>query len=75
MGYFRGLVHGAVVGACVGLIYAPESGVGARRRVIRWLRQVEAILDGTASGNGATRAGAGPQPSVGQSLGTRAKRP
>lgn len=75
MGYLRGVVHGAMVGACVGLLYAPESGMVARRRVIRLLQQVEEILGGTASMSEGTGAGATTQPSVGQGVGTRAKRP
>ena len=49
MGYLRGLMHGAMAGAVLGLLYAPESGVVTRRRVSRWLGQAEGML---ASGPG-----------------------
>jgi hypothetical protein len=44
MGYLRGLTHGAIAGAVLGLLYAPESGVSMRRRVSRLLGQAEAML-------------------------------
>jgi hypothetical protein len=44
MGYLRGLRHGAIAGAVLGLLYAPESGASLRRRVSRWLGQAEAML-------------------------------
>ena len=44
MGYFRGLTHGAIIGAIVGLLYAPDSGVNNRRRVSRLLGQAEDMM-------------------------------
>lgn len=44
MGYVRGLTHGAVAGAILALLYAPESGVDMRRRVSRLLGQAEDML-------------------------------
>ncbi|MDQ6711346.1 MAG: YtxH domain-containing protein [Candidatus Dormibacteraeota bacterium] len=44
MGYLRGLSHGAIAGAAIGLLYAPESGLAMRRRVSRLLGQAEQAL-------------------------------
>jgi len=44
MGYIRGLTHGAIAGAVLGLLYAPESGPAMRRRVSRLLGQAEQAL-------------------------------
>ncbi|HEY9289626.1 MAG TPA: YtxH domain-containing protein [Candidatus Dormibacteraeota bacterium] len=44
MGYFRGLTHGAIVGAALGILYAPESGTEMRRRVSRLLGQAEQMM-------------------------------
>jgi gas vesicle protein len=44
MGYVRGLTHGAIAGAILALLYAPDSGVNTRRRVSRLLGQAEAML-------------------------------
>jgi gas vesicle protein len=44
MGYLRGLTHGALAGAVLALLYAPESGVEMRRRVSRLLGQAEDML-------------------------------
>ncbi|MDQ6883944.1 MAG: YtxH domain-containing protein [Candidatus Dormibacteraeota bacterium] len=44
MGYLRGLTHGAIAGAVIGLLYAPESGPATRRRVSRLLGQAEQAL-------------------------------
>lgn len=44
MGYFRGLTHGAIIGAVVGLLYAPDSGINTRRRVSRLLGQPEETM-------------------------------
>ncbi len=41
MGYLRGVTHGAIAGAILALLYAPDSGVNTRRRVARLLGQVE----------------------------------
>lgn len=51
MGYFRGLTHGAIIGAVLGLLYAPDSGVNMRRQVSRLLGQAEAMVaaDNTSS--------------------------
>ena len=43
MGYLRGLRHGAIAGAVLALLYAPESGATLRRRVSRWMGQAEAM--------------------------------
>ncbi len=50
MGYLRGLTHGAIAGAVLGLLYAPESGVTTRQRVARLLGQAEDMMaaDSTA---------------------------
>jgi hypothetical protein len=44
MGYLRGVTHGAIAGAVLALLYAPDSGVNTRRRVSRLLGQAEAML-------------------------------
>ncbi|HEX3629676.1 MAG TPA: YtxH domain-containing protein [Candidatus Dormibacteraeota bacterium] len=44
MGYFRGLTHGAMIGAVLGILYAPESGTQIRRRVSRLLGQAEQMM-------------------------------
>jgi hypothetical protein len=51
MGYFRGLTHGAIIGAVLGILYAPESGIEMRRRVSRLLGQAEQMMavDGGAA--------------------------
>jgi gas vesicle protein len=57
MGYLRGLTHGAIAGAILAVLYAPDSGVNTRRRVSRLLGQAEAILSadiGEAAGPTAT---------------------
>ena len=57
MGYLRGLTHGAIAGAVLALLYAPDAGVNTRRRVSRLLGQAEAILStesGGAAGSTAT---------------------
>ncbi|TMF09197.1 MAG: YtxH domain-containing protein [Chloroflexi bacterium] len=57
MGYMRGLTHGAIAGAILALLYAPDSGVNTRRRVSRLLGQAEAMLSsdsGAAAGSAAT---------------------
>ena len=47
MGYLRGLTHGAIAGAVLGLLYTPESGPAMRRRVSRLLGQAEQALADT----------------------------
>ena len=44
-------MHGAIAGAILALLYAPDSGVNTRRRVSRLLGQAEAMLsaDGGAA--------------------------
>jgi hypothetical protein len=44
-------MHGAIAGAILALLYAPDSGVHTRRRVSRFLGQAEAMLsaDGGAA--------------------------
>ncbi|TME77061.1 MAG: YtxH domain-containing protein [Chloroflexi bacterium] len=44
MGYLRGLTHGAIAGAILGLLYAPESGLHMRQRVSRLLGQAEDMM-------------------------------
>lgn len=56
MGYLRGLTHGAVAGAILGLLYAPESGVEMRRRVARLLGQAEEVPSQESVGASATPA-------------------
>ncbi|TMD40809.1 MAG: YtxH domain-containing protein [Chloroflexi bacterium] len=51
MGYIRGLTHGAIIGAVLGVLYAPESGLDMRRRVSRLLGQAEQMM---AAESGAT---------------------
>jgi hypothetical protein len=50
MGYFRGLTHGAIIGAAIGLLYAPEAGIDMRRRVSRLLGQAEPAATPDATG-------------------------
>ncbi len=50
MGYVRGLTHGAIAGAILALLYAPDSGVNTRRRVSRLLGQAEAMLSADSGG-------------------------
>ena len=73
MGYFRGLTHGAVIGAVLGLLYAPDSGQNIRRRVSRLLGQAEETM---AADRGVDTPS--PSPSRRRSVGgteTRARRP
>jgi len=55
MGYLRGLTHGAIAGAVLGLLYSPESGPAMRRRVSRLLGQAEDALGGRESPSAAPK--------------------
>lgn len=37
MGYLRGVIHGALIGSVVGLLYAPKPGTETRKDVSRQL--------------------------------------
>jgi gas vesicle protein len=50
MGYVRGLTHGAIAGAVLALLYAPDSGVNTRRRVSRLLGQAQNMLSDDSGG-------------------------
>ena len=50
MGYVRGLTHGAIAGAVLALLYAPDSGVKTRRRVSRLLGQAQNMLSADSGG-------------------------
>jgi gas vesicle protein len=50
MGYLRGLTHGALLGAALGFLYAPDSGTAMRQRVARLLGQAEDMMATDASG-------------------------
>ncbi len=39
MGYFRGLVHGAVIGTVVGICIAPQEGTRTRAQIARAVEQ------------------------------------
>jgi gas vesicle protein len=54
MGYLRGLTHGAIAGAILALLYAPDSGVNTRRRVSRLLGQAQAMMAADNGGAAAT---------------------
>ena len=71
MGYFRGLTHGAIIGAVLGILYAPESGPDMRRRVSRLLGQAEQMM---AAEGGAAQSPTAKRRAVGGSE-TRARRP
>jgi hypothetical protein len=57
LGYVRGLMHGALAGAILGMLYAPDRGTVTRRRLSRWLVEAEDVLGtGTpAEGTGSAR--------------------
>lgn len=44
LGYLRGLTHGAIVGAAIALLYAPDTGMNTRRRLARLLGQAEGMM-------------------------------
>jgi gas vesicle protein len=73
MGYLRGLTHGAIAGAVLGLLYAPDTGVNMRRRLSRLLGQAQEML-AAPSGPSAPAAPTAPRRGTGNSEG-RAKRP
>ena len=73
MGYLRGLRHGAIAGAILGLLYAPESGVAMRRRISRLLGQAEAMMAG--DDGGAAAPAATPRRRAAGGGESRAKRP
>jgi gas vesicle protein len=73
MGYLRGLRHGAVAGAVLALLYAPESGASMRRRVSRLLGQAEQMMAADA-GAGAAASGTPRRRAAGGSE-SRARRP
>jgi gas vesicle protein len=73
MGYLRGLTHGAIAGAVLGLLYAPESGARMRRRVSRLLGQAEEML--AADNSGAPAAPATPRRRTVGGTESRARRP
>lgn len=60
MGYLRGLMHGALAGAVLGVLYAPESGAVTRRRVCRWLGQAEDMPEAAVSFNSDREPGKAP---------------
>ncbi|TMF55201.1 MAG: YtxH domain-containing protein [Chloroflexi bacterium] len=71
MGYLRGLTHGAIAGAILGLLYAPESGFSMRQRVSRLLGQAEDMM---AADSGAV-APATPRRRGATGIESRARRP
>jgi hypothetical protein len=73
VGYLRGLRHGAIAGAILGLLYAPESGVIMRRRVSRLLGQAEEML--AADRGGAATSSATPRRRAPGGTESRARRP
>ena len=75
MRYLRGLMHGAMAGAVLGLLYAPESGVVSRRRVSRWLGQAEGMLASVPANPEPENRGAGRRRPPSTAIENRAKRP
>ncbi|TMC45999.1 MAG: YtxH domain-containing protein [Chloroflexi bacterium] len=73
MGYLRGLTHGAIAGAILALLYAPESGVNMRRRVSRLLGQAEQMM-AAESGGASPAAGTSGRRAAGGTE-SRARRP
>jgi gas vesicle protein len=50
MSYLRGVRHGAIIGAVLALLYAPDAGAVTRRRLARWLGQLDGSMEaGTTS--------------------------
>jgi gas vesicle protein len=73
MGYLRGLRHGAIAGAVLALLYAPDSGVNMRRRISRLLGQAEAMM--AADSGGAAAATPAPRRRAAGGTESRARRP
>jgi gas vesicle protein len=73
MGYLRGLTHGAIAGAILALLYAPDSGTNTRRRVARLLGQVEE--PGSAPSGEAAPSTAAPRRRPASRTATRVRRP
>ncbi|TMD22575.1 MAG: YtxH domain-containing protein [Chloroflexi bacterium] len=73
MGYLRGLTHGAVAGAILAFLYAPDSGANTRRRVSRLLGQAEAIL--SSDSGGATTSTATPRRRTAGGTESKVRRP
>jgi hypothetical protein len=45
MGYIRGLRHGALIGAALAILYAPDTGANTRRRLAQWLGRMQGTLE------------------------------
>ena len=73
MRYLRGLRHGVIAGAILGLLYAPESGVAMRRRLSRLLGQAQAMMAG--DGGAPVTPAATPRRRAAGAGESRAKRP
>ena len=73
MGYMRGLTHGAVAGAILAFLYAPDSGANTRRRVSRLLGQAEAML--SSDSGGATTSTATPRRRTAGGTESKVRRP
>lgn len=73
MGYFRGLTHGAIIGAVLAILYAPEAGPDMRRRVARLLGQAGQMM--SESGTAPSAAGGPRRRSAGGTESSRARRP
>jgi gas vesicle protein len=73
MGYFKGLTHGALIGAALGLLYAPDAGVNTRRRVSRLLGQAEQMM--ASDSEAAPASPASPRRRTVGGTETRARRP
>jgi gas vesicle protein len=74
MGYFRGLTHGAIIGAALAILYAPEAGPDMRRRVSRLLGQAEQMMSEGGGAASSSPAGTRRRPAGGTES-SRARRP